>query len=463
MESLEKILSDCQSLLDRRGSRIKREARQAATRPDSDSPSMRFEVLVFDTKPKSDLTDTRQPFDRDSQYQSEKKQPRTSNCDARLYFSEAKAHRQTEATEASQAFARTTPLRSSPARNAPVRPEAPDDLGCSSIFIAEDSKLRLSGVNTRSHLEFGASFRLKALQATAGCLAGLAPANQKKQKADRERPELPGMIALEELSRDLLLQSIDKPQQPHRKRNPPASLPQTDPTAAKSFHERFESPERKVVRILQKDSSLEEPASTHHRMTASSKKRDILRSHLAAADPHHPRPPLLAASSTGNQIATQASIKPKRTRPLSVHKERVYDLSLQSVPADRKRPSRKASPSLATTHASIFNLGKMHDYETPHLKQLFAARRVQMVKQLGLRSPDGWPGWTAHPEDKDAFAKSSSNLKAFSEDLDASKHPRLRPDPADLDLCRMEAGEESLGFLIRGNGEKYSFHCKKLF
>ena len=73
MESLEKILSDCQSLLDRRGSRIKREARQAATRPDSDSPSMRFEVLVFDTKPKSDLTDTRQPFDRDSQYQSEKK------------------------------------------------------------------------------------------------------------------------------------------------------------------------------------------------------------------------------------------------------------------------------------------------------------------------------------------------------------------------------------------------------
>lgn len=476
MDSLLKILGDCQSLLDKRDSRIKRLSTDHGGPLNSEAQPVRFEVLVFEGRRASDLTDTQPPFDREALYHSEKKLPRSRERDLRLYSSEAKqpprmsedcdtrpkpVHRADSPTQAFQSVWRT-----GPSRRAAVLCEAPDEMSCSSIFIAEDSKLRLSGVNTRSHLEFGPSFRLKTLQGSAAILGSLSRANQKKQRMARERPESPSMIALEELSRDQFLQSVGRQQQPSRKRNPSAAPNKPDRPAPKSHQLRFESPERKIVRILKKDCSAEDQDSTHPRFTTTTaKKRDILRPHLGPLEGIFPKasagPP---GSATGNVVITHSSIKPKRSRPLSAQKDKVYDLSGTSVAPERKHQSRKNSPSLATTHASVYNIGKMHDYETPHLRQLFAARRDQMVKQLGLRSPDGWPGWTRPEDDTDACARSGTLFKAFSEDLDASKQPlRFRPEQTELDLCRMEAGEESLGFLIRGNGEKYSFQCKKLF
>lgn len=476
MESLEKILNDCQTLLNRRDTRVRREAENFGAMPGAELSPRRFEVLVFESKRKSDLTEKHQPFDHDFFFQSEKKQPsRSKNSDSRMYASEARQpRRQGEEPDApyrslqrdaSPPLAAEAPWQPRHGRRAPIQSEAPDEIGCSSISIPDDSKLRLSGINTRSHLEFGPSFRLKALQGNPAYLGKLSKRNQKKQRMAKERPASPGLIVLEELSRDQLLQSVSRKRPASQQRNPASSLPKpTQPTQpAPKSPLRFESPERKVVRILQKEGSAEVPEATHSRFAAS-KKREFLRT-SQATEPQQPRAGAAeSASTTGNVVINHSSLKPKRSRPLSVQKDRFYDFSSASIGLERKKQSRRNSPSLATTHASVYNIGKMHDYETPHLRQLFAARRGQLAKHLGVRSPDLWPGWEPPEEERGCFTKSGTLCKAFSDDLEAPRQPpRFKPDQTEPDLCRMEAGEESLGFLIRGNGEKYSFQCKKLF
>ena len=242
MDSLHKVLADCQALLDKRDSRNKPRSAEAQGLAPTEQQPLRFEVLVFGGRGVSDLTDSQQPFDRLASYQSEHKLQQTRDRDARLYSSEAK--QPPRLAEEAQTRVRAVPRPDSPGQarkslwgtgrygRASVLVEAPDEVSCSSIFIAEDSKLRLSGVNTRSHLEFGPSFRLKSLQSSAATLGRLSSKNQKKQQMPRERPESPGLIALEELSRDQLLQSISRRQQQQQQQKKPFGSPeQTRPAS----------------------------------------------------------------------------------------------------------------------------------------------------------------------------------------------------------------------------------------
>ena len=409
-----------------------------------------------------------------------------------------------------------------------------DNMICQSIPFPESVKLRPCCISIRSKLEFGPSFKVSNLQYSSEIrkLTKLIKSNCSKKKISKEKPDVPGSIAIEKLAKEILESELNllnsetkvlvarsrspkererntsaspdennkikskspkikeretKSKSPNQKEETPGSPQQNKPPwnrhTSKLIPSRADSPIRKWSNSKRNHDLIQNVETTNRlSLTASnSKKRHFLRGtgqHLSTNFRQtNPSGKKEAGSTSGNVIIAQESLKPKGTRAFSIEKDKIYEASSISIGGKKKAKSRKTSPSQTTADKSsvVYHVGKPLDYETPHLKTLFNQRREHWLKQKTLNQFERWVG---KERNSSQTRISGDNGRIHIEDFELERELRGSSDTiganllarSDIfpihnnhDICSMPVGEQSLGFLIRNNGEKYSFQCRKLF